>query len=109
MSRKRIYAIHYAPVIPGATTADYYRDYYIDAGAARRVMCWLFYRQDDGGRVTVREYASARDAMKLYDALMAAGIPLEFGEGGAWKFEPRRPRFQRWYLGINPHTGKKED
>ena len=108
MSRKRIYAIHYAPVIPGATTADYFRDYLIDHGKARRVMRWLFYRQDDAGRAEVREYRGPLDAMGLCDALIAAGIPLEFGGDGTWRFEPRRPKFQRWYLGINPHTGRKE-
>lgn len=107
--RKRIYAIHYAPVIPGGTMTDYLRDYYIDGGTARRVMRWLFYRQDDAGRVSVREYHTQRDPMAIFDALTAAGTSIEFGKGGAWKFEPRRRGFQRWHLGINPHTGRKEN
>ena len=109
MSRKRIYAIHYAPVIPGATMADYVRDYYIDDGKARRVMRWLFYRQDANGRSEVREYRDFPDSGGLIDALVAADIPLEiYPRSGAYRFEPFRPKFQRWYLGINPHTGRKE-
>lgn len=87
MNRRRIYAIHYAAVIPSATLADYARDYYIDHGKARRVMRWLFYRQDAAGRVTVREYRDWPDAMGMLDTLTAAGIPLEIGDGGTWKFE----------------------
>ena len=109
MARKRIYAVHYGLVIPNATVADYTRDYYIDRGKARRVMRWLFYRQDAAGRVEVREYHTQRDPMAIFDALTAAGTSIEFGKGGAWKFEPCRPGFQRWHLGINPHTGRKEN
>ena len=91
--RKRIYAIHYAPVIPGGTMTDYLRDYYIDGGTARRVMRWLFYRQDAGGRVEVREYRDFPDSMALVDALIAAGISTEIDPNGhTYKFEPRRPR-----------------
>lgn len=93
MNRKRIYAVHYGPAIPNATLADYTRDYYIDHGKARRVMRWLFYRQDAGGRVSVREYRDFPDSAALVDALIAAGIPLEIDPAGhTYKFGPFRSR-----------------
>lgn len=85
---KHLYAIHYAPrAIPGATTADYLRDYYLNNSTAARAPRWVFYRQNAAGQITVNEYAAGGRTTRLLATLENA-LPVELdSETGTVRFK----------------------